>query len=483
MISFLSFITEDYLVEKKKKPDSDTFNESDAKGKLFEVLAGSFLKHGVGKDGLPKDWLASYRNEESQETPESLHANLKKAFQSKSRGHIYNEVVQHARESAENMRKRLAEDGHTDIQDVVWSSNRDTVNKKGETKAGDHQNFTGEHDPNSDADIIVKTNKGFAPISLKYGENKNTNLRNNGLGAWEKTAGLKAGELTGAPAETLRRIREVHGIKTHDDYKAMKAADEAGKLSPADKKRLSAAEDEMLNLQKNTASKIVAGLSKKSGKDLLEIARGHIAPQQKFAHYRYHAHVEGTEDPNSVRSATPHFDDVQSSVSKTLDDFDPDSVVVRHGGGVSYGIYGKRKGSSKEEPIVSYGVKKGSGLHNGINTTATAPALSKPLSSETQATKSKPAKTKEPPAPATRSSRAAGKKKTKDIQTSEAPAYKQPKKPVSSKAQIVKDAARPPQRTDNMGRAPIPGTQGVQPGMSMAPRAKIQNHTKIFGSA
>lgn len=97
---------------------------------------------------------------------------------------------------------------------------------------------------------------------------------------------------------------------------------------------------------------------------------------------------------------------------------------------------------------------------------------SKPVaSSDTPA----PVKTKEPPAPATRSSRAAGKKKTKDIQTSEAPAYKPPKKSVSPRAQIVKDAARPPQRTDNMGRAPIPGTQGVQPGMSMQPRLTVKN--------
>ena len=112
---------------------------------------------------------------------------------------------------SDHLRQELAKRGHTDLQDVAWTSQK-----------GDHKAFTGEEDPNATADIMVKSKneKGIENrpigISLKYGTEKNPNLKNPGLDAMEKLSNLKE--------KALDKLRQAH----YDVLKSLGYGDKVG---------------------------------------------------------------------------------------------------------------------------------------------------------------------------------------------------------------------------------------------------------------
>jgi hypothetical protein len=359
---FKEYLTEafdSFLIE--AKIERKEFNLSDAKGKLYEILAGSHLIHGTHKSGMPNKFLSHFRDEEGK-SPEEVHDYIKKEIDKRHPG-LYSQINQHAKDAAEHMRNHLSSDGHHTVHEGAWTS-----------QAGDHKRFTGEDDKNSDADIMVRTNKGHIGISMKYGGNKDMNLRNNGLESLEKMGKLPAGALT-SERETHNKNLQNMGVSSHQEYKRLRDSKNAKEKATANK-----AEESALQAQKNMAKKMSQGLAKNlSSEDLRHYVKERIAPQTKFQHYRIHSR---TDDRGN---AEHHMQDVQHDSNK-LNHFEHFRVVP-HTGGISVKIEGKRKGSDKYEPILDQAIKKGSGPTKGFASATKAPFLTKKYHETPQPTK------------------------------------------------------------------------------------------------
>jgi hypothetical protein len=371
MLKFSELLVE---AREKKPPKEKEFNVNDAKGKLYEILMGSHL-HGTFTKGHPNQgkFLQHYRDEDNKR-PEDVHNYLRDELEKREPG-AYNEIMRHAGEGAEHLKDQLAAHGHHNVNQVAWTSQK-----------GDHQKFTGEDDPNSDADLMVKTENGPVGLSLKYGKTKNMNLRNPGLETLEKAAGLQPNE--------LGKLREDHyaavrgrgiGIRDHAHYKAMLKGDDQDRGKAAD------ANANALATQKAMAKKVAGGLINKTaardpdGKIMVdkngnhitspegsEYLRNHIrdtvAPQTTFQHFRLHTR------PNGRGGATHHMSDMQDDAAN-LDDFKDFRVVPHKGDKISYRIEGRRHGSDDYEPVLDQGIKKGSGPMKGFAGMSTAPYL------------------------------------------------------------------------------------------------------------
>ena len=344
------------LVEKReakpKKPKE--FNINDAKGKLYEILLGSHLHHGTNESGKPNAFLTHYRDEDNKR-PEDVHNYIRDELEKRHPG-MYDEVNRHAIEGAQHARDQLAAHGHTKIHETAWTSQK-----------GDHHKFTGEHDPASDADLMIRTENGPVGLSLKYGESKDMNLRNPGLETLEKAAGLQHGELAQMRDSHYAMAKKI-GIRDHEHYKAMRYHG-----APEDKQKAADADASALFTQKAMAKKISDGLAARAEQDpefLKSYVRDTISPRTKFQHFRIHTR------PDSKGGATHHMSDMQDDAAK-LDSFDHFRVVPHNGDTISYRIEGRRKGSESYEPVLDQGIKKGSGPMKGFAGMTKAPFLTK----------------------------------------------------------------------------------------------------------
>jgi len=389
MLNFGKFLESLLEARAKKAPKEKEFNLNDAKGKLYEILAGSHLQHGTHKTGRPNSMITHYRDEEGK-SPQDVHDYIKKELEARQPG-LYKEINQHAIEGASHIRDQLAAHGHTNIGDTAWTS-----------QPGDHNKFTGEDDPNSDADIMVKGNNGPVGLSLKYGKTKDMNLRNPGLETLEKAGGLKPGALDELRKEHQRNL-EFFDIQGHDHYKQLKASS-----NPAERAQADAANKSALETQRKMAKMVADGLSARAEKDP-EFLRNHvkstIAPQTTFQHFRLHTR------PDGKGGATHHLSDMQDDASK-LDDFEDFRVVPHDGTTISYRIEGRRKGKREDgsdhpyEPVLDQGIKKGSGPTKGFAGMTKAPFLTRkdkgkalvtpPPKPRTKSTPVKPAPAEDP---------------------------------------------------------------------------------------
>ena len=338
--------------EKKPKKEKE-FNVNDAKGKLYEILAGSHLHHGTSKGGSPNAYLQHYRDEDGKR-PEEVHNYLKDELEKRHPG-MYDEINKHAIEGAQHVRDQLAAHGHAKIHEAAWTSQK-----------GDHKRFTGEDDPASDADLMVRTENGPIGLSLKYGASKDMNLRNPGLKTLENAAGLNPGELAQMRENHYAMARRI-GVRDHEHYKALlKGATE-------DRNKAAEADASALFTQKAMAKKISDGLAARAERDpefLRSYVRDTIAPKTKFQHFRIHTR------PDAKGNSTHHMSDMQDDAAK-LDAFDHFRVVPHGGDTISYRIEGRRKGSESYEPVLDQGIKKGSGPMKGFAGMTKAPFLTK----------------------------------------------------------------------------------------------------------
>jgi hypothetical protein len=348
MFKFAEYLMEAAKKAKKEKPKE--FNVNDAKGKLYEILTGSHLQHGTHKDGHPNKFLSHFRDEEGK-TPQDVHDYIKRELDIRHPG-MYNEISRHSRDAAHHIRGELARQGHHTIHETAWTS-----------QAGDHNRFTGEEDPNSDADVMIKTNKGPVGLSLKYGGSKDMNLRNNGLESLETMSGLKGGEIQKERTKHQQWMQNA-GVTSHEEYKRMR--DEG---TPKEKKLAAAADDSALVAQRNMAGHLTRGISQYNSDQLKDYVRERIAPKTKFQHFRVHTR------PDASGASTHHMGDVQEEAKK-LDNF-AELRPVAHTGGISAKIEGRRHGSDRYEPILDQAIKKGSGPTKGFASATKAPFLSK----------------------------------------------------------------------------------------------------------
>lgn len=336
------------------KKRSDGFNKSDTKGKLFEILTGSYLMYDQDK---PINYLSHYRSFEGR-SPEEMHDFLKDKIDTNCSG-LYDIVNQHSYEAAGYMKGFFQQEGYN-IKEVVWTS-----------QPSDHKSFTGIEDSASDADIMIDTNKGYVGISLKYATKLDTNLRNNGLDTLETITKLEPGELTSIRTNHTVRMKEVYGMSNHEDYKIKRLS-----TDPIDKKLVSEAIAEALVAQREMASKIKTSLENKySSEDLREYIGNLISPVTVFPHFRLHTR------PSPKGSATHSILDTKSDIEK-LNGFETLRVKTNDSLSCTIGIEGVRFGKSEYEPVLVQTIKKISGPLRGFASTTKAPFKTKKVEND-----------------------------------------------------------------------------------------------------
>lgn len=351
MIRFSNFLTEKRQAEEKLK------NVEDAKGKLFEILAGSYLLHGKHpKTGMPNKFLEHYRDEDGFR-PQEVHDKIKDALDTLSPG-MYEQVLKHSHDAAQHLTGELQKRGYNNLNNLAWTSQK-----------GDHERFTGVDDPNSDADLMLKGSnaKGKildpAGLSMKYGKQKDPNLRGNGLDALEQIAGLKKGDLEGLRDEHYSHIRKngiQSGVSGDAQYKALAAQNHPTAQS---------IDDHAIGTQKEMSRRFAEGLGKKSSEDLRNAIRGIIAPETKYLHMRHHTQVGNDGNANHETH------NIQDHANKILDDYE-EFRVRPHTGGISTVIEGKRKGANDFERAMEIGMKKTRTFSGrGFNSFTKAPML------------------------------------------------------------------------------------------------------------
>lgn len=351
MLPFSNFLIE------ARKAEAELKNVEDAKGKLFEILAGSYLLHGAHpKTGMPAKFLEHYRDEDGFR-PQEVHDKIKAALTKLSPG-TYEQVVQHAQSASNHLRDELKKRNIHNISHLAWTSQK-----------GDHERFTGVEDPNSDADLMVKgtdqKGKLIDPVglSMKYGKQKDPNLRGNGLDALEQIAGLNKGDLEG--------LREAHYDHIRNQGLATGKAGDAQYKELAKQKHPTAAsiDDHALKTQQEMSRRFTSGLSKLSSEDLRNSIRNIIAPETKYLHIRHHTQVN---PDGSANHETHNIQDHANSVLGNYEEF----RVRPHSGGISTVIEGRRRGSDNFETAMQIGMKKSRTFSGrGFNSFTKAPML------------------------------------------------------------------------------------------------------------
>jgi hypothetical protein len=330
----------EYIVEAK---DNDEFNLNDAKGKVFEILLGSHLHHGSDKNGNPNEFLSHYRDE-NKNSPQQVLSYIKDELDKRHPG-MFNEINSHAKDAAEHVRKHLIKDGHHTIDSAAWTSQKT-----------DHKSFTGEEDPNSDADVMIKTNHGPIGLSLKYGTQKQPNLRNPGLNSIESLANLKKGEVTDLYDKHQEKVADL-GFKgsieqNHKKYKENKNSPEAKE-----------AEASSLGTRREIAKKWQDGYSRMSSDELKNKIVSLVSPETKFKHYRIHTRP-------TASGVEHHMGGIQDDVNDLLKNYAEFKAVPHSGEGISAHIMGRHHGSDEWHPVVSHSVKGVSGpMKNFAGTT------------------------------------------------------------------------------------------------------------------
>lgn len=334
MLNFSNFITEG--------AKNSEFNVNDAKGKAFEILSGSHLRHGTDKKGNPKNLLTHFRDEKGK-APSEVLAYIKQEMDKRHPG-MFDQINQHAREAADHMRAHLKKNGHHTINEIAWTS-----------QPSDHESFTGEKDPNSDADIMLRTNKGPIGISLKYGTQKNPNLRNPGLDTIEQLAGLKRGSIVNEYNKHQDTVRQLgfngSQAENHEAFKANKNSRAA-----------QAAVESGLNTRRQIAKKWQNGYSKMNSDQLREKIVSLVSPETKFEHYRLHTRP-------TASGVTHHMGSVQDDIRGALSHYAEFKAMPHSGAGISVQILGRHHGSNDWHPVVTHGVKGTSGPMKGMNGT------------------------------------------------------------------------------------------------------------------
>jgi hypothetical protein len=349
MLKFNSFLAE--AAKKKKKEILE--NENDASGKLYEILSGSYLKHGYNPNtGKPNKFMTHFRDENG-DSPEEIHDRIKKSFPD-----LYDDTNTRAKGAADHLRGYLSENGHDDLHDVAWTS-----------QPSDHESFTGEADPNSDADIMFMSKnpdgsiKEPVGVSLKYGKQLDPNLRNQGMSAIEDMAGLESGSLSDLRKKHYDFIRDqgvAPGVAGDAQYK---------ELAKAGHPTAAAIDDHALNMQRNMAALFAKGMQNKSSEEIKRIVSGIIAPPTKFQHLKMQSRI----NPNG--SVTHKVEKMREHTDRTLNQYE-EYRMRPHEGGISTVIEGRRMGQTNFEPAVQIGFKKSRTFSgHGFASFAKAPML------------------------------------------------------------------------------------------------------------
>lgn len=342
MFKFKNYITESYgnvfLTEAVANDD---------KGKLFELL---HAKHMHPETKLP----THYRDEEGK-SPEEVHNAIKGRITKPE----YQTIERHARDSAHAMRQHLREQGHNPdhISNVAWTSNG----------ARDVARFTGKDDPHNDSDVMYqfkhpKSGKvTHAGVGLKYGSQKEPNIRNPGLDSLERMTGAKT---------LLSRFKSHKKKLTTLGYKGTTAENHAQWKKEKTSTRGKAAEASKLETTRGMARDVHKALAEKSSGDLANYVRGVVSPQTVHTTFRMHTRTSHNE---AGSNANHHIDEPSKDIEHHLSQFSELMMDKKHSGGISVVIRGRRKSDGKVVPVLQHAIKGVSGPMKGLAATTKLP--------------------------------------------------------------------------------------------------------------
>ena len=336
MFKFKEFITEAYgnlfLVEAV---------QNDPKGKLFEVLHARFMHPN-------QEFPTHYRDEISGKSPQETHDAIKKSITPAE----YKTIHDHARSSAEHMKAHLIEQGHNPahITHVAWTSNGES----------DVAKFTGKNDPHNDSDVMYQfkhpTSKAVkhVGVSLKYGSQKDPNIRNPGLESLERMTG--ANTLVSRFTKHKKKLRQLgynesSAEKNHVVWKKEKNS-----------ARGKAANDSKLETTRAMARDMHKALSQKSSDELRQYIRQIVAAPTQTPVYRLHAHTSHNEAGSRV---SHYVDEPAKDIDTHLSQFS-EFVMDKPGKGISVTIKGRHRQTGKLVNVLTHSVKGVSGPMKGI---------------------------------------------------------------------------------------------------------------------
>jgi hypothetical protein len=341
MFKFKQYIEEAYsniLVEAVSNDD---------KGKLFELLHARHMHP-------EKTFPTHYRDEISGKSPEETHNAIKARITPAE----YKTIDSHAKSSAEHMTAHLTEQGHNPkhITHVAWTSNG----------AKDVAKFTGKDDPNNDSDVMYRFKHPktgatkHVGVGLKYGSQKEPNIRNPGLESLQSMTGAKT--LLSRFASHKKKLSALgytgSGEKNHEQWKKEKTST-----------RGKAANESKLQTTRAMAKDMHKALSQKSSDELKDYVRGVVAAKTKSPVYRMHARTSHNEAGSSV---THHIDEPSKDIDTHLSQFS-ELKMDKQGSGISVTIKGVHKETGKTVNVLTHAVKGISGPMKGLAATTKLP--------------------------------------------------------------------------------------------------------------
>lgn len=420
MLNFVQFLNERFLLAEKRASNAATAEvSSDDKGKLHELLLAKHLikhKDPNGEGYLPEHFRAGQDHPNKKikgKSPQEVHDDIRSRI-----GELaYSEIDRHANQTAEAIVEHAIRTGRiksrSDISNVHWTSNRDTLKK-----AGDHENLTGQKDVNANGDLILTTKsskiggKDFIPVSAKYGSEDKPNFRNDGLDGLEDKAGLARGKISGIQADMERELAQTYGnrhqgdtqeqrhanfkkdlavleseqkahkAKTEKDLEtfvkaggkkkdfvktqfepqseAAKAAAGAAAIGVKHRRRMAASLAEGFNKMKSEAG---------SDEPLRRFIEGQVSPDVKFQHIIAHSHVQPDASAVSVIHDMHHIGKEHLRNFSDIEAVHGSEGSEEGDGGVSVNFYGTHVKTGERRLIAAQTLKGGSGPYKGSNGT------------------------------------------------------------------------------------------------------------------
>lgn len=357
MLSFNSFIlVEQFLTEE--------ISSNDAKGKLHELLVA---KHLHKDKKLPNH----YRDEKTQKSPKETHDYIVEKHLSTPDKHgktgveheDYINADNRAKEAAEKIKSHLGKHFNFErLKKVAWTSNKT-----------DHKKFTGDEDPNSDADVMLHIHKHkdeedhpghFVGLSLKVGSQK-PNLRNPGL--------RQLSELTKADHSKIEELTKKHIDKLHDlgyskhstqeTNHAKYKEDKVGK-NGADRKKVSVdAENHSKEVRRGMAKHYAESVNNLPSHHVEHLMRTLIAPKNVHDHYRVHTKTHKKTGATLSHEIEDHQKEFDSKYAGH------DGYEAVHSG-ISLHIHAKHKNEDgtyrRGKRLASITMKQSSGPAKGI---------------------------------------------------------------------------------------------------------------------
>ena len=307
---------------------------------------------------LSNTFPTHYREKEDQ-YPDFVHDKLRTEV-----GEFeYKKIYDHAYEMAYEIKANFMSDGFMantyDIAEIAWTA---SPAPDRDDRPSEHHKFTGVSDPNSDADIMIKTISGnFLGISAKYGSIKTTTLRTPGASTIAKLLNIDNISL---PVEKHNAYMETLGFtgslrERKEQYKKIRGSSLA-----------KTAAQSMIKARTEICSGIHSKLKLKNSDELRNLTLSFIAPETVFPHYRTHTIVKNGSAVHKVYN-------IRNETDRTLSNYSVLYLHSLHNDTAYVTIYGKNDITDTEEPVIKYSAKNKSSPMMGWDGHITAPMLSK----------------------------------------------------------------------------------------------------------